>query len=167
LMQQLAGSGAARLTSLFVVCSLASSVIAMMMAGPRVAAAMAAEGFLPRAFAGREGRPPMWSVLLQSGLALGLLATNTFEALLRSVGAILTLVSALTVALLLRLRFGRTPFPRPSLSLVAAAIVYLAGSAWMLWYTLTEDPRALLWLAVVAVAAAIAYGSMARRRPAV
>jgi hypothetical protein len=37
----------------------------------------------------------------------------------------------------------------------------------MLWYTLTDDPRALLWLAVVAAAAAIAYASMARRRPAV
>ena len=167
LMEKLAGSGAARATSLCVVLSLASSVIAMTMAGPRVAAAMAAEGFLPRALAGREGRPPIWSVLLQSGLALVLLATNSFEALLRSVGAILTLVSALTVAALLRLRFGRTRFPRPSLAVVAAAIVYLTGSAWMLWYTLTDDPRALLWLAAVAAAAAIAYGSMARRRPAI
>ena len=123
-----------------------------------------AEGFLPRALAGREGRPPVWSVLLQSGLALVLLATNTFEALLRSVGAILTLVSALTVAVVLRLRFGRTPFPRPSGAVIAAAIVYLTGSAWMLWYTLSDDPRALLWLAVVTVAAAIAYVGTARRR---
>ena len=167
LMERVAGPGAARATSLFVVLSLASSVIAMTMAGPRVAAAMAAEGFLPRALAGRADRPPVWSVLLQSGLALALLATNSFEALLRSVGAILTLASALTVTLLLRLRFGRTRFPRPSLVVVAAALVYLAGSAWMLWYTLTDDPRALLWLAVVAVAAAIAYANMARRRPAV
>ena len=164
LMQQLAGSGAARATSLCVVLSLASSVIAMTMAGPRVAAAMAAEGFLPRALAGREGRPPVWSVLLQSGLALGLLATNSFEALLRSVGAILTLVSALTVAALLRLRFARTQFSRPSTVVVAAAIVYLTGSGWMLWYTLTDDPRALLWLAVVVIAAAIAYLGTARRR---
>jgi len=159
LMEQLAGSGAARATSLFVVLSLASSVIAMTMAGPRVAAAMAAEGFLPRALAGREGRPPVWSVLLQSGLALGLLATNSFEALLRSVGAILTLSSALTVALVLRLRFGRTQFPPPSVVVVGAAIVYLSGAAWMLCYTLTDDSRALLWLAVVAVAAAVAYQS--------
>ena len=167
LMEQLAGAGAARATSLCVVLSLASSVIAMMMAGPRVASAMAEEGFLPRALAGRQGRPPVWSVLLQGGLALVLLATNSFEALLRSVGAILTLDSTLTVALVLRLRFGRTQFSRPSPAVVGAAIVYLAGAAWMLWYTLTDDPRALLWLAVVAVAAAIAYANMVRRRPAV
>ena len=162
LMERLAGSGAARATSLCVVLSLASSVIAMTMAGPRVAAAMAAEGFLPRALSGRQGHPPFWSVVLQSGLALVLLATNTFEALLRSVGAILTLVSALTVAVVLRLRWGRTRFPRPSLVVVAAALVYLTGSAWMLWYTLSDDPRALLWLAAVAVAAAIAYLGTAR-----
>ena len=163
LMEQLAGRGAARATSLFVVLSLASTVIAMMLAGPRVAAAMAAEGFLPRALAGRQGRPPMWSVLLQGGLALVLLATNSFEALLRSVGAILTLSSALTVALVLRLRFGRTEFPRPAPIVVVAAIVYLTGSGWMLWYTLTDDPRALLWLAVVAGAAALAYRSARAR----
>jgi hypothetical protein len=32
----------------------------------------------------------------------------------------------------------------------------------MLWYTLSDDPRALLWLAAVAVAAAIAYLGTAR-----
>jgi basic amino acid/polyamine antiporter, APA family len=167
IMRQLAGEGAARVTSLFVVLSLASSVIAMTLAGPRVAAAMAKEGFLPRALAGREGRPPLWSVLVQSGVALGLLATNSFEALLRSVGAILTLVSALTVAALVRLRFAPTPFLRPSAGVVGAGVIYLLGSAWMLWYTLTDDPRALLWLAVVAGAAALAYAGMVRRRPAV
>jgi APA family basic amino acid/polyamine antiporter len=167
LMQQLAGAGAARATSLCVVVILASSAIAMTMAGPRVAAAMAAEGFLPRALARREGGPPRWSVLLQSALALCLFATNTFEALLRSVGAILTLVSALTVAVLLRLRWGRTPFCRPSVTVVSAAIVYLTGSAWMLWYTLGDDPRALLWLTVVLVAAAVAYVATSRQRPTV
>jgi APA family basic amino acid/polyamine antiporter len=164
LMQKLAGPGAARLTSLFVILSLASAIISMTLAGPRVAAAMAAEGFLPRAFAATVGRPPVWSVLLQSGLALLLLGTHSFEVLLRSVGAILTLSSALTVASLVRLRFGRLPLPRPSGGVMAAAAVYLVGSAWMLWYTLTDDPRTLLWLAVVVGAAAIAHAA-ARRRP--
>jgi APA family basic amino acid/polyamine antiporter len=166
LMAKLAGPGAARLTSLFVVLSLASSIISMTLAGPRVAAAMAAEGFLPRALAGKVGRPPVWSVLLQSGVALLLLGTHGFEALLRSVGAILTLTSALTVAALARLRFARTPLPRPSAGVLAAAAVYLAGSAWMLWYTLADEPRALLWLAVVGGAAAIAHAAAGRRAKA-
>lgn len=163
LMQKLAGPTAARLTSAFVVLSLASSIISMTLVGPRVAAAMAQEGFLPRAFAGTVGRPPVWSVLLQSGLALLLLGTHSFEALLRSVGAILTLTSALTVATLARLRFRRTALPRPSAGVLAAALVYLAGAGWMLWYTLADEPRTLLWLAVVAATAAIAHAAARRR----
>jgi APA family basic amino acid/polyamine antiporter len=164
LMEKLAGPGAARVISLFVVLSLASSIVSMTLAGPRVAAAMAEEGFLPRAFAGTVGRPPVRSVLLQSGLALALLGTHSFEALLRSVGAILTLASSLTVASLVRLRFGSTPFPRPSAAVMAAAFVYLAGAGWLLWFTLADDPRALLWLAVVVAAAALAHLMAARRR---
>jgi APA family basic amino acid/polyamine antiporter len=164
LMQKLVGPGAAQVMSLFVVLSMASSIVSMTLAGPRVAAAMAAEGFLPRAFAGRVGRPPAWSVLLQNGLALVLLGTHSFEALLRSVGAILTLASAATVASLARLRFGRTPFPRPSAGVMAAAFIYLAGAGWMLWFTLADDPSALLWLAVVVLAAVPAHVLAARRR---
>ena len=128
---------------------------------------MAAEGFLPRALAGRQGRPPVWSVVLQSGLALVLLATNSFEALLRSVGAILTLASALTVALLLRLRFGRTQFP-PSVAGRGRRGDRLPGRLGVdaLVHAHRRSRARLLWLAVVAVAAAIAYANMARRRPA-
>jgi len=103
-------------------------------------------------------------VFLQSGIALALLATHGFEELLRSVGAILTLTSGLTVAALLRLRFGRTRYPRPSLLVLACAGIYVAGSIWMLWFTLTESPRTLLWLAVVTAMAAIAYAGSIRAR---
>jgi len=48
------------------------------------------------------------------------------------------------------MRFAQTPFPRPSAAIVGAAFIYLSGSAWMLSYTLTDEPRTLLWLAVVA-----------------
>ncbi|MEO5770158.1 MAG: amino acid permease, partial [Polyangia bacterium] len=164
LMSQLAGQGAARLASLFVVLSLMSSVISMTLVGPRVSAAMADEGFLPRALSSKMGRPPLGAVLLQSGVALALLATHSFEELLRSVGAILTVTSGLTVMSLLRLRFGRTTLERPSLFVMACALVYVAGAAWMLWFSLTESPRTLLWLAVVTAVAALAYLLSARQR---
>lgn len=164
LMDRLAGGTAARLASLFVVLSLASSIISMTLVGPRVSAAMAAEGFLPRVLTGRRGKPPLGSVLLQSGIALALLGTHGFEELLRSVGAILTLTSGLTVAALLRLRFGRTPYPRPSWFVLGCAAVYVAGSGWMLWFTLTEAPRTLLWLTAVTAVAAVAYLTSVRAR---
>jgi len=108
-------------------------------------------------------------VLLQSGLALLLLATHGFEELLRSVGSILTLTSALTVAALVRMRFARRLPPgreRPSWPVMVAATIFLCGSAWMLWVTLIEAPRTLVWLGVVSLAAAVAYVVAARRRRA-
>lgn len=164
LMGQWAGPHAARLASLFVVLSLMSSIMSMTMIGPRVCAAMAREGFLPRRLAPRQGRPPLGSVLLQSAIALVLLATHGFEELLRSVGAILTLTSGLTVAALLSLRFRRSPYPPPSGFVVACAIGYTAGSGWILWFSLTESPRTLLWFGFVTAAAAIAYALTLRAR---
>jgi amino acid transporter len=164
LLDRLAGDAFARLASLFVVLSLASSIISMTLVGPRVASAMAREGFLPRALVGRAGRPPVGAMLLQSGLALALLGTHGFEELLRSVGAILTLTSGLTVATVVRLRFGRTGLPRPPALVMACAAIYIAGSVWMLWFTLTETPRTLLWLSVVLLIAAIAYTKAERAR---
>jgi APA family basic amino acid/polyamine antiporter len=169
LIGELAGKHVARLASLFVILSLISSVISMTMVGPRVCAAMAGEGFLPRALGERRGRPPVGSVLLQSGLALLLLATHGFEELLRSVGSILTLTSALTVAALVRMRFARrlpAGRERPSWPVMVAATIFLCGSAWMLWVTLIEAPRTLVWLAVVGLTAAVAYLVAARRRRA-
>jgi APA family basic amino acid/polyamine antiporter len=164
LMGRLAGARAARLASLFVVLSLMSSIMSMMMIGPRVCATMAKEGFLPRRLAAKKNRPPLGSVLLQSAIALALLATHGFEELLRSVGAILTLTSGLTVAALLSLRFRRSAFPPPSLFVVACALAYTAGSCWILWFSLTEAPFTLVWLAVVTAAAAIAYALTIRSR---
>ena len=167
LIDRLAGARAAWLASLFVVLSLTSSVMSMTMIGPRVSSAMAREGFLPRFLAGRASRPPLGAVLLQSLLALVLLATHGFEQLLRSVGAILTLTSGLTVTALLALRFRQTAFPRPSSFVVACALAYVAGSSWILWYSLTDAPFTLVWIAFVTVAAAIAYALTVRSRRAV
>jgi APA family basic amino acid/polyamine antiporter len=169
LMARLAGARAARLTSLFVVLSLASSVMSMTLIGPRVSAAMARGGFLPRFLAGEDdpdgrGRPPLAAVLLQSAIALALLATHGFEELLRSIGAILTLTSGMTVAALLSLRFRRTRYGTPSGFVVACALAYVAGSVWILWFSLTEGPFTLVWLAVVTAATAIAYAATLYRR---
>jgi len=165
LIDHIAGSGAARLASLFVVLSLMSSVMSMTMVGPRVSAAMAREGFLPRALAGREGKPPMGSVLLQGGLALLLLATHGFEDLLRSVGSILTLTSALTVVALFRLRARGGPHAvAPSTLVWMAAAIYVVGSAWMLWFAVSGSPSTLLWFAAVTAATAIGYVVSRRTR---
>jgi APA family basic amino acid/polyamine antiporter len=166
LITKLVGPAGGRAASLFVVILLGSSVISMTLVGPRVAAVMAEEGYLPRVFIARANRPPVWSVLIQGGIALVLLLTHGFEALLRSVGAVLTLSSAVTVAAVVRLRFGTGPWRRPPATVLGAALLYVGLSAWILWFTISEAPRTLLWLTVVIVAAVVGYVSAASNRSA-
>jgi len=88
---------------------LVSSVSSLVMAGPRVYAQMAADGYLPRRLAVASG-PPRTAIALQAGLALVLLWSATFEALLTWIGFTLSLSTGATVAalILLRKREGKT-----------------------------------------------------------
>lgn len=125
--------------TLLVDLALITSVSSMTMAGPRVYARMAADGYLPRWLAA-EGRPPRGSIALQSGLALVMLWTASFQALLTFIGFTLSLSTAATVLGLLRLRGregARVAVPGwpvvPWLFLVgvlAMAILALANISW-------------------------------------
>jgi APA family basic amino acid/polyamine antiporter len=156
LVQKLAGPAAAHAMSVVVILSLFSSMSSMTMVGPRVYRAMALEGYLPRAFAGQDDRPPLGSVLLQSGVALLLLLTHSFELLMRNAGAILTLVSGLTVLTLFRVQLGRTRFPKPGPVPLVAAAIYVALAGWMLWFAVSNSPSTVGWIGGTA---AIATGA--------
>lgn len=93
--------------AVLVTLTLVSCVSAMVMAGPRVYARMAADGYLPRWLAVAEG-PPRASIALQSGLALVMVWSATYDALLTYIGFTLGLSTAATVfgLVLLRLREG-------------------------------------------------------------
>jgi APA family basic amino acid/polyamine antiporter len=63
--RDLAGEAGARFMSVLALVAFVSAMSAMTYARPRLYAAMAADGFLPRILVGRAGRPPSWSVVLQ------------------------------------------------------------------------------------------------------
>jgi len=102
--EALGGAGWARGVTAIVALALVSSVSSMMMAGPRVYAKMAEDGYLPRVLAPEPGQPPRLGLLLQFALALLLLWSTTFESLLTYIGFTLGLGTAATVVGLVRLR---------------------------------------------------------------
>ncbi len=102
--QALGGPSWGTAVTLIVVIALVSSVSSMMMAGPRVYAQMAADGFLPRALQARPGDPPRNGMLLQLVLALLLLWSTAYQSLLTYIGFTLGISTALTVIGLVRLR---------------------------------------------------------------
>lgn len=82
---------------------LISSASSLVMAGPRVSAKMAMDGYLPAWLTATHG-PPRAAIALQAALAVILLWTSSFEALLTYIGFTLGISTAATVAALLVLR---------------------------------------------------------------
>jgi APA family basic amino acid/polyamine antiporter len=162
--RDLLGEAGARVMSLVVIIAFLSATSAMTFVGPRVYAAMARDGFLPRALAGRLGRPPAWAVLLQGAIALLLVFAYRLQQILQNMGAILTLFSALTALSLLRLSFGHRIGLRPSRVSLVAACLYALSAAWLLYFGFRSSPSLLLWVAVLNVAGIAAY--LATRRTA-
>ncbi len=142
-VKNLIGSGAASVMSVVVIVALSSAISAMTLIGPRVYAAMAADGFLPRVFTAPEGRPPVASLALQSALAVTLVYLSGFRELLNNVSSILALVSAVTVLSLFRRRRWRHG-EHPPRSAMLAALVYAGMSGWMLYFSVQSSTRIVL-----------------------
>lgn len=170
-MQRLIGDTGARVFSGVIVLLFMSAMSAMMLVGPRVYAAMAADGVLPAWLEAQEGRPPVRSVLLQGAIAIVLVLTPDVRGKLEAIGALLVLFAALTVTGLFRARFfdpgGK--FARPSaLSLLAAAI-YGLSAVWMLYFGFFKNPAGsphwlLLWAGVLLIVSSIAYAITRQRK---
>ena len=99
----LGGAPWAHAISAVIALALATSASALIMSGPRVYMRMAEDGYLPGGLL-PQGPTPNRAILLQGTVALAMLWTATYEALLTYIGFTLGLSTAATVAGLIRLR---------------------------------------------------------------
>ncbi|MBX3745696.1 MAG: amino acid permease [Verrucomicrobiae bacterium] len=144
---------------------LIAHISGMTMAGPRVYARMAADGYLPRVLAPVEG-PPRVAILLQTVATLIMLWLAAYDRLLTYIGFTLSLSTAATVAglMILRRREGpsfRVPgwpwvpslflvltlavaafsaLRRPGESLAGLAVLAFGWAAWALTRRRTAPP---------------------------
>lgn len=160
-VEALRGPGFARVMSLFTVVVFASAMSAMILVGPRVYQSMARDGYLPRLFAGKEGKPPIASILFQSALSLLFVFSQPLRGLITNVSAVLMFFSALTVLGLVRVWLRPAGRPRPATGSVAAALLFVVSTGYMLWAAFREKLGVLPWLAVIA---AFALGAWALTR---
>ncbi len=159
LIAQWLGDTAGHVASLMMVVALISAASAMMFVGPRVCAAMAQDGFLPRIFAKADGRPPVGSVLLQGAIAIVIVLVQPFQEIMHDVSAILTLFTLVTVLTLFKVRFSRRDVKRPSAFRLVAAAAYAMLALWMLYFGLRAKTHLVLWMGLVAALALLTYGS--------
>ncbi len=157
IMKDLVGNFGAACMSVLAIVAFISAMSAMTFLGPRVYAAMSRDGFLPSKLQGKEGKSPVWAVVLQGAIALLLVFAYRLQEVLNNVGAILTLFSALTVFSLFWIRFRRKEFAKPAFGALAAALFFLLLSAWMLWFGFKQSPTLNLWVGASILTALIGY----------
>ncbi len=136
--QALGGKVWAEGVSALVALALLTSVSAMVMAGPRVYARMAGDGYLPAWLAGAGGAPRA-AIFFQSAVALTMLWTATYESLLTYIGFTLSVSTAATVAGLMRLRLREGPtLVVPGWPWVPG--LFVASVVWMVAFTVWRRP---------------------------
>jgi APA family basic amino acid/polyamine antiporter len=157
IMKELVGEFGAACMSVLAIVAFISAMSAMTFLGPRVYAAMSRDGFLPRALRGKQGKPPIGAVILQGAIALFLVLAYRLGEVLNSVGAILTLFSALTVFSLFWIWFKRRDFAKPAPVALIAAFCYLALAGVMLYFGFKQSATLNLWVGASILTALIGY----------
>jgi amino acid transporter len=129
---------------------------------------MARDGYLPKVFAGTEGKPPLWAVLLQSAIALSVAMTTSFIKAIGTIGSILTLMAALTALGVFKLQLDPKQEHKPGAPALVAAAVFVALAGWMLYFSFTDSrvnsadlplvgkvSMPLIWLGFISLVTAI------------
>ncbi len=133
LARALLGPWAELLMAGLVAIAITASINGTVLAGARVAAAMAEVGALPAALARRsgQGQAPRLALLAQAAVASAYVLTGSFESILGASGVAMMLIGALTVAAAMRLRRLRPEDPRPfrvpALPLVAGVFILVGA----------------------------------------
>jgi basic amino acid/polyamine antiporter, APA family len=163
IMKNVVGEFGAVCMSILAIIAFISAISAMTFLGPRVYAAMARDGFLPKILHGKEGKPPVGAVILQGAIALFLVFAYQLGEILNNVGAILTLFSALTVFSLFWVRFRRKNRIYPETVSLISAFFFLLLSGVMLYFGFKKSPTLNLWVGASILMALIGYFATKKR----
>jgi APA family basic amino acid/polyamine antiporter len=156
--RSLFGSSAGGVVSAVITLALVSSVSAMVMAGPRVYAAMATDRALP-GFMSRHNKRgvPVRAVIVQGVLASFAVLVGEIDLLIRFAGFSLTIFAALTVGSLfvLRRRGHRATYRTWGFPLTP--LVFIAGAAWIAVAQVKDNFRESMFALAIPAIGLLAY----------
>jgi len=146
--ERLFGFAAGSALAVFTIVSLAASISAMVLAGPRVYFAMARDGIFMRA-AGRvhpRFHTPATAILAQAVWSSVLVLSGTLSQLVNYTGFAVVLFSAIAVCALFVLRRREPSAPRPfsALGYPWAPAIFVAASALMVANAFWREPKPTL-----------------------
>ncbi len=137
--EALGGRALANFVTALIALALATAASSMIMAGPRVYARMAQDRCLPRWFRFPDQGPPRGAILLQTALALAMLWSASFKALLTYIGFTLSLCTAAAVVGLMKLRWREGPALRVT-GWPWVPALFVAGVLTMTTLTVVREP---------------------------
>lgn len=140
------GPAGGRVMSGMIAAVLVATVSGFLLAGSRVTQAVTAET-RRLAWVGVRGVDgvPRRALAVQVGLALLLIATSTFEAVVAYAGVVLNLMNLLAVLGVMRLRRTAPDLPRPFRVPLypLVPLAFAAISVWMIGFTVSQRPLVL------------------------
>jgi APA family basic amino acid/polyamine antiporter len=161
------GESAGNLITSLIALALVSAVSAMIMAGPRVYAAMAEDRALPQQLARYSKRGvPTVAVVTQGVLGVAFVLVGDLGGLIRFAGFTLAVFAALTVGALfiLRRRGMRSAYRTPLYPITP--LLFIAVSVWIAYAQFKQNPKELLVVAGVLVVGGIGYVLLVKPEPA-
>lgn len=152
------GDTAGRLVTSVIALALVSAVSAMVMAGPRVYAAMAVDRALPQQLARYSKRGvPTTAVITQGVLGCLFAIVGDPDTLIRFVGFTLAIFAALTVGALFVLRARGIRAPYKTIGYPITPIAFILLSAWIAYAQISGHPKESAVVGVVLLIGGIVY----------
>ncbi len=153
------GPSFAQFTRVIIVFALLTSVLSMMMAGPRVYSKMAADGVLPSVFEIKNTRA--WpAVFLQMILALLLILIGSLQTLLSYLGLTLSLSAALSVSCLF---FKKKSKPITGLQIIAP-LIFVTATLINAIFLVIENPLNAIGTIITVLIGSVAYAALYRAK---
>lgn len=143
--RSLFGDRAGQAVTVMISLALVSSVSAMVMAGPRVYAAMANDGALPKflGFHSKRGVPTI-TVLVQGALGILFVLVGSLGELIQFVGFTLAIFAALTVAAVFILRARGLAAPYRTWGYPVTPVLFILMSVWIAYAQFVAHPMSSL-----------------------
>jgi APA family basic amino acid/polyamine antiporter len=130
----------------------------MLMVGPRIAEAMARDGFLPQWLSRLNHRNvPARAIALQAGIAVLIAVTFRFDTLLLYIAFTLNIFSALTVLSLFRLRREGRAKVKVCIGYPVTPLIFLGFTIWMTVWSIQAVPNAALYGVITLTSGYVLY----------
>jgi APA family basic amino acid/polyamine antiporter len=158
------GDRAGQLITAVIALALISAVSAMVMAGPRVYAAMAADRALPHQLGHYNQRGvPTVAVITQGVLGTIFVLVGDLGQLMRFVAFTLALSAAFTVASVFVLRRRGYHAPYRAFGYPLTPLLFIVLSLWIAYAQIRENPKESLVVAAVFAVGGVLYALLGRR----